>query len=211
MKITTSALTRLAGVSALVAGIGFVIVGVFHQLNVPESVATATWANVHIVATLMCFFGIFGITGLYVRQAERAGWTGFIGYILFCIWFAIVMCFSLVEAFILPNLATEAPQYVSSFLGMFTGVASIVELGILPMIWNISGPAYILGQLLFGIATFRACVFPRHAGALLAAGAVITVLGAFIPAESQPLIMVPVGVAFVWLGYSLWSERKSLS
>jgi hypothetical protein len=200
---------RLAGLSAIIAGLGFIIVGLFHQLNVPASVVTATWANVHIIATLMCFFGIFGITGLYARQAERAGWTGLIGYILFCVWFAAVICFSLVEAFILPTLATEAPQYVASFLGMFTGVASTVELGILPMIWNLSGPAYILGQLLFGIATFRARVFPRYAGALLASGAVITVLGAFIPAESQPPIMVPVGVAFAWLGYSLWSLRTT--
>jgi hypothetical protein len=36
------------------------------------------------------------------------------------------------------------------------------------MLWNISGPMYILGPLLFGIATFRARVLPRWAGGLLA-------------------------------------------
>ena len=51
---------------------------------------------------------------------------------------------------------------------MFTGVPSEIDLGILPTLWNISGPMYIFGPLLFGIATFRAGVLPRWAGALLA-------------------------------------------
>ena len=192
---------RWSGLCAAVAGSGFILVGLFHQLNVPASVTTATWANVHIIAILMCFFGLLGITGLYVRQAEKAGWLGFIGFVLFCVWFAAVMCFSLVEAFILPTLAIESPKYVEGFLGMFSNAPSEVDLGLLPLIWMISGPVYILGQLLFGIATFRARVFPRYAGGLLAVAAVLTPVGGLVPPEHQPLVMVPVGVALAWLGY----------
>jgi len=206
-SMKTHTLMRLAGLSAVAAGLCFVIVGLFHPINAPESVITATWINVHIAAVLLCFFGTFGITGLYLRQAQESGWLGLIGYALFCIWFAAVMCFSLVEAFILPTLATEAPRFVEGFLGMFSGAASAVDLSVLPLIWAISGPAYILGQLLFGIATFRARVFPRYAGILLAVAAVLTPMGGLVPPEHQPLVMVPVGIAFAWLGYALWSER----
>jgi hypothetical protein len=68
---------------------------------------------------------------------------------------------------------------------------------------------YILGPLLFGIATFRAGVLPRWAGALLAFGAVLVPVGAVVPPELQPKIMIPVGLAMAWLGYALWAERRA--
>lgn len=208
MKMTPSILIRWAGLSALVAGLGFIIVGLFHQVNVPSSVTTATWINVHIVAIVMCFFGLFGMAGLYTRQVERTGWLGLAGFVLLSLWFGLTIPFSFVEAFILPRLATNLPAFVEGFLGMFTGVTSEVDLGILPMLWSISGPVLILGLLLFGIATFRARVLPRWAGALLALGAVLVPIGALVPPEHQPkIIMVPVGLALAWLGYALFSER----
>lgn len=191
----------------MAAGIGFVIVGLFHPLNISSEVATATWINVHIVAILMCFFGLYGMTGLYVRQKERFGVVGLVGYVFLSVWMGAVMCFSFVEAFILPKLMTESPTFVEGFLGMFSGLESAVNLGILPVLWMISGPAYILGQLLFGIATFRAGILPRYAGGLLALSALLTPVGGLIPPEHQPLVMVPVGISFLWLGHALWSER----
>jgi len=199
---------RLAGLSAVAAGLGFIVVGLFHPLNIPSSAITATWINVHIVAIAMCFFGLFGMAGLYARQAEESGWLGFAGFASFSIWMGVVMCFSFVEAFILPLLATETPAFVEGFLGMFSGAASGIGLGVLPMIWMISGPVYILGPLLFGIATFRAGVLPRYAGGLLAVAALLTPVGGLVPPEYQPLVMAPVGLALAWLGYALWSERK---
>ena len=68
---------------------------------------------------------------------------------------------------------------------------------------------FILGPLLFGIATFRARVLPRWAGALLALNAVLVPLGALVPPEYQPkIIMIPLGLALAWLGYALFSERR---
>ena len=78
------------------------------------------------------------------------------------------------------------------------------------MLWNISGPMFFLGPLLFGIATFRARVLPRWAGALLALIAVSFPLGAVVPFEYQTkIIMIPIGLALAWLGYALWAERRA--
>jgi hypothetical protein len=209
-KITASASTlmRLAGLSAMVAGLCFLVLGMFHPVNVPASVTTATWVNVHIFATALGFFGLFGMAGLYARQAEKSGWLGLIGFLLFTVWMTLVCGFSFVEAFILPRLATESPAFVAGLLGMFSSVPSQVDLGILPTLWNISGPMYILGPLLFGIATFRARVLPRWAAALLVLGAVLVPVGALVPPEFQPKIMIPVGLALAWLGYAIFSERR---
>jgi hypothetical protein len=165
--------------------------------------------NVHIFATFLGFFGLFGMAGLYARQAEKSGWLGLAGFLLLSIWFGLIMPFCFVEAFILPRLTTESPAFVAGFLGMFTGIPSEVDLGVLPTLWNISGPLYIFGPLLFGIATFRARVLPRWAGGLLALGALLIPVSGLVPPEYQPEIaLIPIGLAFSWLGYALFSERR---
>ena len=207
-KMTAGSLMRLSGLSAVVAGICFIIVGLFHPVNEPSAV-NATWVNVHIFASALGFFGLFGMAGLYVRQVEETGWLGLAGFLLFTVWMTLVCGFSFVEAFILPTLASASPVFVESFLGMLGGAPGEIDLGILPAIWNISGPMFILGPLLFGIATFRANVLPRWAGALLALNAVLVPLGALVPPEHQAkIIMVPVGLAVAWLGYALFAERR---
>jgi hypothetical protein len=207
-KITASTLFRLAGLSAMVAGLCFIVIGMFHPVNVLASVTTATWVNVHIFAFALGFFGLFGMAGLYARQAEKSGWLGLAGFVLFSLWMTLMSGFCFVEAFILPRLATESPKFVEGFLGMFTGSASEIDLGVLPMIWTLSNPMYILGPLLFGIATFRAGILPRWAAALLAVGALLTPISALVPPEYQPRVMVPVGLALAWLGFSLFSQRR---
>ena len=208
-KIAASTLMRLAGVSAMAAGLCFLVIGLFHPVNEPSSVNSA-WVNVHIFATALGFFGLLGMAGLYVRQVEETGWLGLAGFLLFTVWMTLVCGFSFVEAFILPLLATESPAFVAGFLGMFSGAPSAVDLGVLPTFWNISGPMFILGPTLFGIATFRARVLPRWAGALLALNLVLAPVGGLLPPDLQPkIIMIPIGLALAWLGYALFSERQA--
>ena len=208
MKATALNLFRWAGLSAMVAGICYVLVGIFHPANVPSSVTTTHWVIVHIIACAMCFFGLLGLPGLYARQAEKSGWLGLVGFILLSFWLVLVMGFSFVEAFILPHVATALPEFVQSWMGMFNSPAGTFDIGVLPTIWTLSGPVYILGGLLFGIATFRAGILPRWAGALLALSTVLAPLAALLPNASQPKIAIPMGLALAWLGYSLWSERR---
>jgi hypothetical protein len=105
MKPTPASLMRLAGLSAVVAGLCFLVIGLFHPLNEPSAV-NATWVYVHIAATALGFFGLLGMAGLYARQVEEAGWLGLAGFLLFTVWMTLACGFSFVEAFILPKLAT---------------------------------------------------------------------------------------------------------
>jgi len=209
MKITNANLIRLAGLSALIAGICYMLVGIFHPANVPSSVTTTRWEIVHVLACAMSFFGVLGLAGLYARQAVKTGWLGLVGYILLSFWMVLIMGFSFVEAFILPHVATALPTFVQAWMGMFNGPRGQFDLGVLPTIWTLSGPALILGGLLFGIATFRAAILPRWAGALLALSTVLAPIGVLLPNASQPKIAIPQGFALAWLGYALWSERPT--
>jgi predicted DNA-binding transcriptional regulator len=207
MKITNENLIRLAGLSALIAGVCYVLVGMFHPAKVASSVTTTRWEIVHILACAMSFFAVLGMTGLYARQAVKTGWLGLVGYVLLQLWFVLIMGFSFVEAFILPHVATSLPSFVQAWMGMFNGPAGTFDLGVLPTLWTLTAPAYILGGLFFGVATFRAGILPRWAGALLALSTLLAPIAALLPNAAQPKTAIPMGLALAWLGYALSSEQ----
>ncbi len=208
-KITASSLIRWAGFSAMIAGIFFVLVGLLHPLNILSSVTTTQWAIVHILATAMGFFGVLGLTGIYARQVEESGWLGLVGYILMSLWLVNLSHFTFIEVFVLPPLVTQAPTVVESVLGIFTKSAGEINLGALSTIYDLNGfIGYMIGGLLFGIATFRARILPRWAGGLLAIGGLLVPFAALLPPVHEAKVTIPGGLALVWLGYSLWAERR---
>ena len=182
---------------------------VFCASAIASSVTSTRWLVVHVLACAMSFFGLLGVTGLYLRQAVKSGWLGLAGYLLFSFWLVLIMGFSFVEAFVLPRIAHTAPGFVRSWMGMFTGPKGTYDMGALPAMWTLSAPVYILGGVLFGIATWRAGILPRWAGALLAVGTALAPVASQLPNASQPKVAVPVGLALLWLGYALWSERRA--
>ena len=207
-KPDTSDLLGMAGLAALLAGICYVLVGVFHLPNISSSVTSTRWEVVHVLACAMCFFGLLGLMGLYIRQIRKVGWLGLAGFVMLSLWLVLIMGFSFVEAAILPRIATSDPGFVDGWFGMLTGSASTVKLGALATLWTVTGPVYMIGGLLFGVATFRARILPRWAGVLLAVGVVLAPVAALLPNASQPKIAIPVGLALAWLGYALWSEQR---
>lgn len=210
-KPTPDNLIRWAGLAAIGSGTLFIAIQAIHPLDILASVTTPQWAITHFVGIVMALLGLVGITGIYARQVEKAGWLGLVGYLLFSLFYALTMALQFTEAFISPVLATEAPKFVQGLLGIVTNTPSEVNLGVLPTVSMVTGIAgYLLGGVLFGIATLRAGVLPRWAGALLAVGTVLPLLtSSLLPHPFDRILAVPIGVALVWLGYSLWSERRT--
>jgi len=210
MKITTSGLIRWAGLAAMGTGILYIAIQAIHPLDVLSSVITTRWAVVHYVSLVMDLLGLLGIAGIYARQAEKSGWLGLAGYLLFGLFWALDVAFHFIEAFVEPAMATEAPKFVAGLLGMVNGVPSEISLGAIPVVYALDGiVGYVLGGLLFGIATFRAGILPRWAGGLLALGAILPLLlSSVVHHPFDRLFAVPVGFAIAWLGYALWSERR---
>jgi hypothetical protein len=209
VNITASNLTRWAGLSAVVGGSLFVGIQPVHPPEILASVTTSTWAIVHYVGMTMCFLNLLGIAGIYARQVKESGWLGLAGCLLFSLMWALTLAFQFAEALMLPLLATDAPRFVVGFLGITSGSPSEVDLGILPAMYSLGSVLYLLGGVMLGIATYRAGVLPRWAGAGLAVGTVAPlVLSLLLPHEFIRLAAVPVGVALAGLGYALWSEQR---
>jgi len=211
MKITGSKMIRVAGLAAMGAGILYITIQAIHPPDVLSSVTTAQWAITHYLSIVMDLLAMLGIAGLYARQVEKSGWLGLAGYLLFSGFWAFSVALHFIEAFISPVVANIAPKFVEGLLGMVAGHASEVNLGALPAVYDllIGVSGYVLGGLLFGIATFRAGVLPRWAGGLLALGTLLPVLlSSVVSHPFDRLFAVPVGLALAWLGYGLWSELR---
>ena len=209
MNTTPSTLIRWSGLAAVAGGLIFAGIQPIHPPDVVSSVTTGAWAIITQLKTAMCLLFLLGIAGIYAWQANRAGRLGVAGLLLFSLSWALQTPFVFAETFILPLLATDAPEFVDGVLGISYGRASEVDLGALPALYALVGILYMLGGLLLGIATLRAGVLPRRAAGLLAVTATLTPAAALLPHHIQRLAGVPMGIALAWLGYAVWSERRA--
>ncbi|WP_235525044.1 hypothetical protein [Planococcus glaciei] len=207
-NLTALALFRGAGLSAMVAGFLYVFIQMIHPPELLSTVTSGAWANVHYLTFAMCLFWLLGMVGIYVKQAEKAGWLGLAGFLLFSLFLVLSASFNFAEALIIPLLAADAPKFVEGFLGIFSGAGSEVNLGVLAAIGPVGGILYLSGGVVFGIATFRAGVLSRWGGAIFAFGAVASLGAAVLPHELDRLMAVPMGIGIAWLGYSLLKQRR---
>src|SRR5690242_20107115 len=108
MKITGSNLIRWTGLSTIAAGTIFAGIQPIHPPDVVGSVNTSAWAIITGLKTAMCLLLLLGITGLYARQVNKAGWLGLVGFLVFGLSWAIQTAFVFAESFIIPPLASLA-------------------------------------------------------------------------------------------------------
>jgi hypothetical protein len=208
MTITTTKLTRAAGLSAVAGGLLFIAVQIKHPHLDATFATTTEYAVRETVKIFMTVFSLIGITGIYLRQVRQVGVLGLIGYVLFGVGYLAIFGVQVVGVFVLPSLAGSHPGYVNDVFAVATSDTPVGDVGAVPILFR-GGFAYILGGFLFGIALFRAKVLARWAAVLLSVGAVATVATAELPELTQRLFAIPVGVALMGLGYSLWRTTRT--
>jgi len=209
MTITTTGLTRAAGISAAVAGLIFIAVQINHPPMDVASVATTEWVVRNSAKAVMGALALVGITGMYLRQVRQAGLLGLIGYLLFGAGYLLMFSTEVISAYVLPGLVDVAPGYVNDILVAAAGGTPVGDIGAMKTVLAVTGVGYMVGGLIFGIALFRARVLARWAAALLAVGTVATASLAFLPESFNRPMAVPVGVALLGLGVSLWRDQRT--
>jgi hypothetical protein len=135
---------------------------------------------------------VFALIGLYAAQAEHSGLLGSLGMVL------SVVGTTLVSGVVLVEIAGASGAEVEDVLG--AGLPGALVL--------LGGLAFLIGLILFGVATMRAGVFPLWAGLLLIVGDVVFGVGSFAGAAAtifEILGALITCTALVWLGLSLLS------
>ena len=206
MTITSTTLTRAAGVAAAVAGLLFIGVQIGHPYLDADVATTTDYAVRETVKILMAVLSLIGITGMYLRQVKQTGVLGLLGYVVFGAGYLMLMSIQIIGVLVLPFLASSAPDYVNDVLVAAMGGTPPGDIGALLILFKVTGITFLAGGFLFGIALFRAGVLARWAAALLSVGAVATIATSVLPQVNPRLFAIPIGIAMIGLGYSLWRK-----
>jgi hypothetical protein len=208
MTVTTTTLTRAAGLAAVAGGLLFIAVQFKHPLLTAQFTTTTEYAVRETAKILMAALSLVGITGIYLRQVRQIGVLGLIGYVLLSVGYLTILTIQVIAVFVLPDLAATQPGYVSDALAVAHSGHPVGDVSRFQTLNNIA-ITYIAGGILFGVALFRAGILARWAAALMALGAVATIATFQLPELTQRLFAIPAGVALIGLGYSLWREQRA--
>ena len=173
------------------------------------SVTTTDWVVRSTAKVVMATLALAGITGMYLRQVRQTRLIGLVGYLLFAVGYLAILTTEVIAAWVLPALAHSSPVYVNNVVVAAFGGTPTASIGSMQTLFDISGLAYMVGGLLFGVALFRARVLARWAAALLAVGTSATVALAVLPESFNRPFAVPAGVALIGLGISLWRDQRN--
>src|SRR5512143_45641 len=138
---------------------------------------------------------LLALPAMYAVQAARAGVLGLVAHMLLAIGLLLLV------------VVAALPLADASFTGAYTE----------NVVFFVFGLAFTVGLLLTGVATLRAGVFPRGAGALI----LIATAGfffSFFIAETLPLVYLQIGTAgfatllavgFAWVGMAMWRRERA--
>lgn len=166
----------------------------------------------HVIMIVSWSFAMFGLTGMYLRQAGNAGKLGLVGFILVMLSVAYHFYLLIFEAAVAPVLADDAAaRHLIDEGGALVHGGEALMLVTLPV---------VIAFPLFGIATLRAGVLPRLSG-WLPIVSVPAIILATVLVEDGPLgtlgnqgVTTPIALMYYLIfagygvaGYALWKER----
>lgn len=152
------------------------------------------WGSLSVIAFLAAMLAPFVLIGLFIYQRPRIGKSGAVGLFLSVVGMLVYLGFQFDLAFVWPVLATENPALLDFEGPMFRSpIFAFVHL------WM--GPLTSLGILTFGIATYRAKVFPRWSAVLFLMGFLLIQGILFPPLVLRLIGSFPAAIALLVMGF----------
>ena len=178
-------LYRLSALAGLLGGLGII------ALDVSQLIAVMPRRTVGLIELPITICVLFGLPGLYLAQAARAGRLGLVGFTLTFAGVALGMGHFYLMAFVSGTIGErwlEAAQEVQAAARVVAPAELIT---------------FVLGWALFGVATMRARVLPRMGAALIVLGVVLVVVRPLLPVEG-PVGGLLIGTGIAWLSVALY-------
>jgi hypothetical protein len=161
-----SRFARAGAWAAMVSGLALVVSMLMEWLVVPyerlghtEAYFTSAYHVASGLRLLSIVLLLWALIGIYGPQSRTAGTFGLWAFVVVFFGTALIVANSWAEVFVYPTLAQVAPNEWS---GSILEVSPYLSLGL-----TLSFPLFGIGLILFGVATFRAGVYPRWASVLL--------------------------------------------
>ena len=180
----------------------WVLLGTLLPINVQlvDQVLDGNWMFVNVLGLIAAVLVPLCLVGLYARQVEKVGILGLLGFLLASIGSILFASLQFEETIAWPVFAVHAPVLLDVQGPLISNQA-------FSTIYLIMGLLYIVGFILFGIATMRAGVLTRWGALLLIISAPLFGAGLFVPVFVRTIGAVLYAVGFAWLGYTLWRDK----
>jgi hypothetical protein len=173
-----------------------------HERLGPEAFLTSSYLVSSGLRLLSIVLLVWGLIGIYERQSRTAGILGLWTFVVAFLGTALTVGNVWAEVFVWPTLTQIAPSMMS---GSITDTSSYLVAGL-----NVSFPLFGLGLILFGVATFRARVYPRWASVLLIVSIPVTMFLDPTPGSFQESIgQILLGIAVASLGWYALRQAPS--
>lgn len=186
--------------AAIVSGLALVISFLMEWLVVPHERlgSEAFLTSSYLVSSSLRLLGfvllLWGLIGIYKHQSRSAGTFGLWAFVVAFLGAVLTVGNTWAEVFVWPTLAQVDPDMMS---GSVTDMSSYLVTGL-----NVSFPLFGIGLILFGVATFRAGVYPRWASVLLIVSIPVTMFLDPTPGTFQESIgQILLGIAVAALGW----------
>lgn len=194
----SESLIRQIGLIAVLAGVLSILGFAIHPPTEDiAAVLSDAWVPAHVLGWLGFILAMVGWTGVYLKQASKAGALGRLGFFLLFLGTGMVVGIFF-EAFAIdPIIASNAPS-----LGEVIAASPLLLIFLAVII------VFVIGAVLFGVSVIQAKVFPRSAGVLTILGSLIVLVAvlAALPEKIADTGGVIFGLSQVWLGYALWKR-----
>jgi hypothetical protein len=215
----TRNLIRWSGLIAVLGGVLFPVAAVIHPNGEDlAAVSMPTWVPAHLLGFVSVTLIHLSLIGLYARQVEQAGWLGLVAFVLAFVGGAFAMVIQYVTSILIPLIAAQAPALFDQAMTPPKFAPPLFVLG------------FILGHVLFGLATIRAGVLPRGSGVLVVIGILLFFLGevsflgqglsasalqqffALIRKLHGIVLLgdIAFGLGLAWMGYTIWKEKREI-
>jgi hypothetical protein len=192
--IGAGAWAAMAGGSAMVASLLLDWLVVPHEQLGTEAFLTILYLVSSGLRLLSLVLLPWALIGIYGHQSRSAGTFGLWAFALAFLGATLTVGNVWAEVFVWPTLAQAAPGMMS---GSVADMSSYLVAGL-----NVSFPLFGLGLVLFGVATFRAGVYPRWAAVLLIVSIPVTMFLDPTPGTFQESIgQILLGISVAALGW----------
>ena len=186
---------RVGGLVAVLAGGLMALADIWHAIaglliaNYSGSVTEQVGSIIFLAGRVLI---VFGIPSLYLYQARAAGTFGMVAFAILMLGNTLIVGSDWSEVFVAPILRSLNPA-------LFDNPPVRLMIGFI-----INFATETLGWILFGIASYRARVFPRLASGLLT-------LGALLPFVGPSWIFIVLYFSAAWMGLTIVKAPPSFN
>ncbi|HEY0753023.1 MAG TPA: hypothetical protein VGD98_03605 [Ktedonobacteraceae bacterium] len=202
--MSAKTLYRASGLALVLGAVLGILGNVLSSVFFPGNTSSQPSMALQVL-TLLGLLGnalsVIGLPGLAARQVSRAGWLGFVGFVLTLLGGFILTCLTFSFFTILPELAQVAPKVAATFSPPALFVSFLVASILL-----------VLGGVMLGVSIMRTGIWPRWTGIALIVGAILNFADFFLGSGGSGALLDTIfsigsfllfAVAIGWIGADL--------